>query len=427
MPRNKNPAVQLKELQDENEALKRELAQLQHSGVEKNGPNASQGNTWKKIGAVASIIMATALLVAGNLLFWAGNTIIDPQRFNAIVSPLIKTPEIQQALSHYVSEQLFARVNVQQILEENLPERIAFAAPALAGQVESATQTALTRITQNESFQQTWNSTIESAHARFINFLQNYQGDGTIELSEVYDRLVAQLPETRFGLLSKVQLPEQAGSITLVDASWLPFAHNVANNIWLYRILATVLCIGCIALAIWLSRRRRRTAITIGVIFAIFMVVTLIAIRITQQQLVANVVSDYQPAARVVSESLLQSLILQTRVLFVIGIVIALVAWVSGPYKSATLMRSRIELLFGGNIHDALFGRGENAVTRWTGDHKRLIQWGLTAIAALVIVLSPLNMTTMLIVLAALIVALLVVEIIAAPKRTRKGAVQGKA
>ena len=112
MTRHKNPAMQLKELQDENEALKRELARLQQHGVEKTGPRLDPGNIWKKIGAVASVIVATALLVAGNLLFWAGNTLIDPQRFNAVVSPLIASPEIQQALSRYTSEQLFARVDV---------------------------------------------------------------------------------------------------------------------------------------------------------------------------------------------------------------------------------------------------------------------------------------------------------------------------
>jgi len=428
MPRKKTPASQLTELQVENEALKRELAQLRQSVAKNTEPKSSTrgGNIWKKIGAIASIAIATALLVAGNLIFWAGNTIVDPQRFNAVVSPLIESPEIQQAMSKYTAAQIFQRVDVQQLLTDNLPERISFAAPALANQIQTATQSALVRVTQNESFQQAWNSGIESAHARFINFVQNYQGDGVIQISDVYNRLISQLSDTSLSFLSRVSLPEQVGSITLANASWLPVAHNVANNIGIYRILTIVLCIGCVALAIWLSRRKRRTTITIGITFAIFMVLTLVAVRIAQQQLVAGVTVDYQSAAHVVSESLLSSLILQTRVLFVLGIVIALVAWISGPYKTAVAVRSRIQLLFGGNIYDAIFGSRENGLTRWLGAHKNVMQWVFVAIAALVIVTSPLSMTTMFIVLVVLIVLLLVLEIVAAPQtnRSRKDTVR---
>ena len=221
MPRKKTPASQLTELQVENEALKRELAQLRQSVAKNTEPKSSTrgANIWKKIGAIASISVATALLVAGNLIFWAGNTIVDPQRFNAVVSPLIESPEIQQAMSKYTAAQIFQRVDVQQLLTDNLPERISFAAPALANQIQTATQSALVRVTQNESFQQAWNSGIESAHARFINFVQNYQGDGVIQISDVYNRLISQLSDTSLSFLSRVSLPEQVGSITLANAS----------------------------------------------------------------------------------------------------------------------------------------------------------------------------------------------------------------
>ena len=418
MPRKKSPSTQLKELTVENEALKQELAQLRQAVAKQKTPIKRTGNPWKRLGAIVSVILASALLVSGNLLFWAGNTIVDPERFNAVVSPLIKTPEVQQAISQYTATRLFERVDVQQLLAENLPERIAFAAPALANQVHSATETALTRVMQNESFQQTWNSTIENVHARFINFVGNYQGDGVISLSDVYNKLVTRLSNTKFSFLSNVSLPNNIGSITLANATWLPAAHNIVNNIGLYRIIATILCVGFIALAIWLSRRKRRTAIIIGVTFAIFMVLTLVAIRITGQQVVAGFASAYQPAIKVVSDGLLNTLILQTRVLFVLGVLIAFVAWISGPYKSASLIRSRVQLLFGGNIHSAIFGTRENAFTYWLGNHKRLIQWLLVALAALIVVTSPLNMTTLLGVAIVLVVLILVLEILAAPKST---------
>ena len=416
MPRTKSAATQIKELKAENEALKKELSNLKGRLTSVPQVQKDKGNIWKRIGSIASIVIATALLIAGNLLFWAGNTVVDPEKFNAVVSPLIKAPEVQQTISRNVTDQLFGRVDVQQLLAENLPERIAFAAPALANQVQNATQAAVTRVMQNESFQQTWNSTIENTHARFIEFIKNYQGDGTIQISDVYNKLVTRLSDTKFSFLSKVSLPQQVGSITIANASWLPAAHNVVNNLDLYRGVTVVLFVGFIALAIWLSRRKRRTAIIIGITFAIFMALTLLAVRITGQQVVASFASENQAAIGVVSDTLLNSLILQTRVLFVVGVLIALVAWIGGSGKSATIVRSRVQTLLGGNLHSALFGNRENGLTLWAGRHKRLLQWLCVAIAAVVVVTTPLVMSTIIAVLIGLIVAILAIELLAAPQ-----------
>ena len=418
MARTKSSTTHIKDLQAENESLRKELAALKRSQASPVTPPKQPGAVLKRIGVIFSIIMATALLVSGNLLFWAGNTIVDPERFNAVVSPLIKAPEVQQVVSRNVSERLFERVDVQQLLSENLPDRIAFAAPAIANQVQNATQNAVMRVMQNDSFQQTWNSTIETIHARFIAFVKNYQGDGTIQVADLYNKLVTRLSDTKFSFLSKVSLPQSVGSITIADASWLPVAHNIVNNIDFYRGMAIVLCIGFVALAIWLSRRKRRTAIIIGMTFAIFMVLTLIAVRITVQQIVASFASDNQAAIKVVSDTLLDTLILQTRVLFVVGVLIAAVAWIGSPSKSATIVRSRVQTLFGGNFHTALFGSRENAFTNWLGRHKRIVQWLCVAIAALVVVTTTLNMTTIAVVLVGLIVAMLLIELLAAPQQS---------
>lgn len=418
MPQKKTTPTQLQDLKAENKTLKLELERLRKAATDAHTvAKKKSGNIWKKSGVFISVVMATSLLVAGNLIFWAGNTVIDQQRFSAVVSPLIKTSEVQQAVAHYTTEQLFQRVDVQQILAENLPERIAFAAPVLASQIETATQTALERVMQNESFQQTFNSTIEASHERFVSFVKSSDSDGVVQLSDVYNKLVARLADTPLSFLSQVSLPEQFGSIVLIDATWLPVAHNIVNNIDMYRTLTILLCVAFIALAVWLSERKRRTAIFIGISFAVFMLITLVAVRITQQQIVAGVPVVYQPVAGVVSDGLLSSLILQTRAIFVLGLLVSFVAWIGGPYKTAVSARGRFEMLFGGRVHEALFGTRENALTQWFGQHKRAVQWTLVAAAVLVLVSAPINMSTLLIVTVALIALILILEIIAAPRR----------
>lgn len=417
MAQNGDDAAELSRLRAENKKLKRELSNLrqQSASSQTRDDQPSQGPIWRKIAVVVSVICATSLLVAGNLLFWAGNTIVDPQKFSDLTGELIKEPEVQQAISEFTATKVFERVDVEQLLSENLPPRIEFAAPALATQIQSATQNAFLRVTQNSNFQETWNSSVSVIHERFINFVRNYQGDGTLQLADVYNKVIARTEGTKLEFLSNVSLPSHIGSITIKEAPWLPAAHNVVNNIGLYQILTTLFFVIFVGLAIWLSVRRRRTAIIIGILIAVFMILTLISIRLAQQSLTGGAPADYQGAAQVVSEQLVRSLIFQTRALFLIGVLIAVVAWISGPYKSATLIRGRIEALFGGNIHQALIGEHDNGFTRWLGEKKQFIRWSFVAIAALIIILSPASVQTILWVIVILVVALLVLEIVAAP------------
>lgn len=425
MARKAAPADDLTRLKQENQALRRELEQLRQTSD--NAASSNRSPVWKRAVILLSAILAASLLVAGNVLFWAGNTIVDPQRFAAVASPLIKEPEVQESISRITADKVFERVDVEQILSENLPPRVEFAAPALAGQVKSATETALTRVMANESFQDTWNSAITTIHGRLITFVKNYEGDGTLQVADIYNKVLQRLEGTKLAFLSNVPLPAQTGAITLANATWLPAAHNVANNISMYQALTTILFIAFTALAIWLARRKRRMAITLGSMFALFTLLTLVAIRITQSIAISGVALENQAAVEVISEHILMPLILQTRALFLTATLIIIVAWISGPYRSATTIRTRIQDLFGGNIHQAVIGSHDNKFTQWLGVHKRVLQWLFVALAAVYIVLAPASVTILVWTVAALVIALLALEIIAAPITSRNRRSSAKA
>lgn len=406
-------------LRAENEQLKKELAALRASPPVVPRKRRSFRSVARTVGVWLSVALATALLVAGNLLFWAGNTIVDQSKFTALVNPLIEKPEVQQAIATYTTDQLFQRVDIQQLLAENLPERISFAAPAIANQVKVGTQNVLTNILASDQFQNIWNTAIDTSHERTITFIKNYQGDGVIRLSDVYNQLIQRLDGTQLSFLTKISLPEHVGSITLVNASWLPFAHNIVNNITLYRYLAVIACIGFAALAVALARNKRRVTITIGVMFMVFMVLTSVAIRITQHQFIGQVPSSYQAAAQVASDHVLSTLVLQTRALFVFGLLATFVAWISGPYRGSVMIRKQIQTLFNGNVHQALIGTHDNSFTRWVGAHRRAIEWVFVGLAGLFVVLTPISVSTMLWTLVILIVMILATEIVAAPMPAR--------
>jgi hypothetical protein len=396
-----------KRLQAENASLKKRLS----------GQSGSH-RVWQKVGIVVCIALAGALLVAGNLMFWAGNSLVKEDRFVSATSPLIKQPEVQQGIALYATNQLYQNVDIEQQIQNALPPRAEFLAPPLSGQVRTATQTSLEKVLANEKFQDTWTNTITKAHARIINYVKNYQGNGTISLNDVYQNLSKQLEGTKLAFAANKTLPANVGSITLINAGWLPAAHNLVTNIDLYRFLAIIIVLAASALAIWLARNRRKMVVTLGIVYSFLMLISLLSIRVFQHVVPGKVASEYRPAAQTAVNVITHPLIIQTRTLLLLGILMVVIAWLTGPYRSARTLRGRIQILLEGRLHQALFAK-ENGFTRWMGNYKRVLQWLAVGIIV-IIMLFLVQLSPKLVVLYGLLMLLvvLVIEFLAAPERS---------
>lgn len=374
---------------------------------------------WRTLGIILCTGLAGAILVTGNILFWVGNSVVDSNRYQAIIEPIIKEPEVQSAVATYTTTELYKNVNIQQKLNDSLPEQVKFLAPVLASQIPSATHAVFLKVLQNPEFQDKWVSVQVGAHQRVINFVKNYQGDGTIDVSDIYNQLTSNLQNTKLSFLANKSLPPKFGSITVVDASWLPAAHNIVTNLGLYQGLATASVIVLTAAAVWLSRRRRRLIIRVGILYAVMMFISLVSFKVLQASVVNQVASQYQAAVRVASGHILQPLIMQTRTILLMGLLVSFVAWISGPGRVAASVRDKIQQALNGNLHQALF-HSENGFTRWVGQSKRVLQWLSIAVIAIIMLLVQLNPALVLGYGLLMIVVVSVVEVLAAPAVTTK-------
>lgn len=406
---------ELQTLREENVRLMRENESLRS---QMNTAARSKGRRthhfWRAFTSAAMISLAGALLVAGNLLFWAGNTIINTDKYMAVVTPIIQNKEVQTALAQYTTDQLFSTVDVQQIIQDSLPPKAEFLAPTLSSQVEKSTLAALEKVLANEKFQDVWINGMRMSHEKLLAYVRSYEGNGTISLQDVYQQATAGLSDTKLAFLADKQLPAKVGSITVAEASWLPAAHTIVVNIGLYQALTTLLFLALSIGAIWVSSNRRRTTITLGVMFAAFMLVTLIGIRIMNMAIVNSIDTQYQPAVQEIVNALTQSLVVATRTILLLGVLTVIIAWMSGPYPAAAAIRRRSQLFLGGNVHGALFSHGENRFTLWIGAHKRILQWVLVILIAVIMLLVTLSPALVLVYALLMLVAVVVVELLAA-------------
>lgn len=377
-------------LKAENKALKAQLSKLET--VDKPKEQFS----WKVLGVILATGLAGAMLVVGNLVFWTGRTLTDNKRYVEATQPLIQNQAIQEAIANKATTAIFNNIDVEQIAQDALPPRAQFLAPSIASQVKTFTNDQIKNIVTSNKFQEVWQTVNAGAHQRLLKAIKNYQGDGTFDINDLYGRISERLQDSKLSFLANKTLPASVGSITIVSTPNLPKAHWIVVNLWWIRLLSIALFILLTILSIWLAKNRRKMLVIITSLYALLMLATLIALRITKTIAVNHIASEYQLAATAVWDIVLKSLIQQIVSLLIVFIILAIGVWMSGSGKKAQSVRIRVKAVLSGKLHQSIFKGKENKLTIWLGVNKRLIEVVvliMAMVSLLFLRLTPLNIT----------------------------------
>ncbi|HXE10341.1 MAG TPA: hypothetical protein VN554_02845, partial [Verrucomicrobiae bacterium] len=331
-------------------------------------------------------------------------------------APIIRNTQVQNALASSVNQQLFKQVDVNQVVSQALPPRAGFLAPTITDQVHQHSQQTILKIVQRPQFQNRWNAAQKHAHDHFIRLVDEHGSDGSIDVGEVYTDVSQQLQGTNLAFLANKPLPSKVGRIQLVQGEWLTMLQRTIQNIDTWRLMAIGLLVIFGAFGIWLSRRRRQTAIILGSLFALAMFLTLIAIRIGKELVGDKVSPQYAEAARQTYSILAHGLVMQTVAVLSAALAMILIVWISGPSKGSHKAREVVDHLFSGKLHAAMFSK-ENGLTRWVGAHKAVLQWLAVTLVAASLLFARLTAGVLIAQLIILGVLVLAVEILAAKPR----------
>lgn len=406
------------ELKKENATLRAKNKRLagELADVLNDAPLPEAKQRWRTSLVALFVILSITLLFVSNILLWAGNTIAKTDKYVATVTPLVEDAAIQSAVAAYATQQIYNNVAVEPYIASVLPARATFLAPALATQLEKQTESTLKKVVASQKFKQVWVSAQTKAHRQFVTVATNYNGNGTIQLNDVYQYLSGELKGTPLAFMADKNLPSGVGNIQVAQVAWLPAAHKLVTHIDTWRVIAISLFAVTTAAAVIISKRRRRLAITLGLTYGGVMLLTLISIRIGKEVSAGQVATEYQEAVRHAYQIITKQLSAQTSVVMLAGFLMAVIAWISGPSKSAQTITVRINTLLAGNAHKALFTK-ENTATHWVGAHRRLLQWGCVAIIATIILFSRPTLLSLTVLAATMLVGVLIVELLAAPQQ----------
>jgi len=451
----KAAADEAKQAADEDKLTADERAELQRlraevAGLHEHPPGEPPPGRRTHLGWRAPV--ATVLIVIGCLLaplsvfaVWTANQVSNTDRYVANVAPLIHEPAVQRAITDDVTRQITTRLNVKGLAEQAagaLTQRGLTRVGALlnnfSSQLASATygfiHTQVAKIVASPQVARLWVQVNRQVHAQLVKALSG-QGNGAVTISnnQVVLNLgpfinVVKRDLANRGLTIVTRLPNINPTLALFSAKYLVKAqagYRLLNTLkWALPILTLVL----LALGVYVARSHRRALIGAGLGLAASMVVLGLGLTIFRGVYLNSVPPRVLPAdaAAVLYDTLIRFIRDGLRIILVVGLIVAIAAFFSGPSVTAVRTRGAFKSGF-----DWLRRSGEHAgvstgpVGRWTYTHRRALRITAVIIAALVFVFWGLSSWVTAVVIAiVLLIVLGLIELIGRPSAQPQVAAQ---
>ena len=409
------------------------------SGVERGGAGAGPAGRqrWRTILAVVLIVVGCVLAPLAGVAVWARNQVTNTDRYVRTVAPLAADPAIQAAIADQITTQIFAYLDVKgltnqtvdALADRGLGPQVAdqlrgFAGPLASG-IQSFVRTQVNKIVQSQAFADAWVEANRVAHQALVKTLTG-QGGGavtvegdtvTLNLAPFIQTVKARLVDSGFGLATRI--PQVNASFVLFQSKDIIRARSAFNLLttlgnWLPFIALTL-----IALGVYVAKDHRRALIGAGLGVAVGMLLLALGLAVFRSIYLDAVPAAVLPhdAAAVLYDTIVRFLRAGLRTVFVLGLVVAAGAFLTGQSISAARTRQGLAGAIGW-LQRGAEGAGLHTgpVGTWVNANRRALRIGAVALASLALVFWTRPTGKVVIGLAlALLLVLAVVEFLARP------------
>lgn len=210
--------------------------------------------------------VATVLAIVTVLSVWARTQVLDTEEWVRLSTELLEQPEVQEALSIYLVEQVYADDKVTTGLQELLPEDLSGLAGPLAGALRGPVTNGVESLLASDRFQQLWETANREAHRTLVTVLRGEDlaglstADGTVMI-ELRPLVVAAgetvgLPKDRLDAI-----PPDAGQIVIFESGDLAAVQGVIATFEFLAWFLFVVVAALYAIAVYLATGRRMKAL----------------------------------------------------------------------------------------------------------------------------------------------------------------------
>lgn len=412
---------------------------------------APSGRTHSRTGRIvrstlsAVLITLTCILVPVSLItVWVHDIALDTDRYVSTVSPLATDPAIEAATVHRISEAVGVRVDGTKVTSDiaawlqsqGLPPRAGVAIKSLGPQLDSAVEQTVTKVAtrfvQSDRFEKIWTRANRRAHSTVVHALTG-QGRGaigvsggtvTLDVGTAVEEVKKDLVDA--GLSPAAKIPDVNKQMVLFQSDQLKKIRKGAHLLDVVGNWLPVFTVLLGAIGVLLARRRRRALVTTALCAAVACLVIVVGLVIVRRYYLDHLPPQVQSpaAAAAVFDTLVRFLRVSVRTAMVLGVVVALGAYLSGAGRLPRALRGAADR----TADSAARWSGGHGVRSgkagtWVDAHRRWLTIGVLLVVALVFALwnHPTVLTVLLMVII-LLAALAVISLLAADGRNAEPA-----
>lgn len=339
------------------------------------------------------LVLATVLTILGTFAVWADRQVLSTNGWTETSVKLIESPPVRSAVSGYVTEQIYANVDVAGELRSGLPQQLKPLAGPAAGALRSLVEKGVNLALERPLVQELWRGANEVAHAQFVKLIENkgtvvtLPGEGRVVLDL---RPVVEEAAKRVGAPASVaeKIPANVAEVEVMRSNDIELAQTGFKVLKQLALVLPLLAFALYALAVYLARGRRpQTLIAVGGALLVSGIVVLIGRSLGGKYVVDALTRTeaVRPAAEAVWSIGTGILVDIANATIFVGVPIVLAGMLAGPTKAAIgirhslapSLRDRPALVFGvvGILLAILFAWGPiEAARAW---------WGILIIIAL--------------------------------------------
>ena len=361
--------------------------------------------SWRTPVSALLIVIGCVFAPLSVIGVWTANQVSDTNRYVENMAPLIQEPAVQHTLTDKVTTAITDKLNVQAYANQaaaalnarglsRVSSLLQSVAPALASGVAGYIHTQVSKIVTSPRFAHAWVQINRTVHQTLNNVLSGRSkavstknGQVVVDLYPFIEIVKHDLAARGFTIVNK--LPPIHPTIALFSAKTLDQAQALYRLINDLKIVLPILSLLLLAAGVYIARGHRRALIGAGLGFAVSMLVLGLGLLIFRGIYLNSVPNSALPsnAAAVIFDTFVRFIKEALRTLLVVGLVVAIGAFFSGPSVTAVKARGAVKSGF-----DWIRGAGERRgvstgpVGRWTYRYRQALRIGAVFLVALIFV-----------------------------------------
>ena len=379
--------------QDERAELERLRIEVTELRRERSDRPRRRRISWRAPVSALLIVIGCVLAPLSVVGVWTANQVSDTNRYIANIEPLIHEPAVQNALTDKITTQITSHLNVTGytnqaaalLTSKGLPRvgtLLKTFGPAISSAVTGFVHNTVHKIVTSDRFANTWIQVNTVAHQTLVQALSGQggaiavsNGQVTIDLAPFIAIVKQNLAERGFTLVNS--LPPIHPTLALFSSKTLVQAQTLYRLINDLKFVLPILSLVLIAAGVYIARGHRRALIGAGLGFAASMLVLGAVLLVFRGVYLNSVPNDVLPsnAAAVMFDTLVRFIKVALRAFLVLGLVVAIAAFFTGPSVTAVRTRGGFASAFGWiRSSGERKGLSTGPAGRWTYAHRQALR-----------------------------------------------------